>query len=279
MVKFRRYPRRHFYYRFRIPRPSRPLKTYPGTPLPFRYVLLLSLVFFLFSTSLGLWIVNRAIKPTLIAYAESQSVNLATHMMNQAIKEEIGEGLNLSEIIKVVPYGNSTLTTFDTDKITTVANNIADRVLKNINEMERGEVFSPAAATGGEIEEVTPKPGEGIEFQIPLGKITNNVLLANFGPDIPIRFKAIGHIEYDIKTITKEHQINSTWYEVRLHMKVGIQMLVPFTSEIITVPRNVLLASGEIKGDVPQFYGNHGQLTPSVIIPDKEKKDSGKNRQ
>lgn len=276
MVKFRRYPRRSLFFRtfkpYKVYKPYKPIKP---KPLPFRYVVLLSFVFFLLSTSLGLWIVNSALKPTLMAYAESQSINLATYIINKSIRQEIDNGLDLNDIIKVDPYGNSTLTSFNMGKIEDTANRITNQILKNINSMEHMDGFSPALATDGEIKEVEPSAAGGIQFKVPFGRITDHILLANLGPDIPVEFKAIGDIESNIETTTKEHQINSTWFEIRLHIKVGIQMLVPFTSEMKMIERNVLLASGEMKGDVPQFYNSGGgQLTPSIVLPEeKEKKD------
>ena len=270
-MKFRRYPRRfYFRKRFKRYRPLSAKKFYQRKPLPFRYVVLLSFVFFLLSTSFGLWIVNKGIKPTLTKYARSQSVNLATYVINKAIEEEIGTGLNLDEIIKVVPYGNRSLTTFDNEKIIEVSNNITKNILKNINGVEQGDVYSVITPSDGEIGEIKTIPGEGLRFTVPFGRITNNVLLAHIGPDIPVQFRAIGEIESNIEYFTKEHQINSTWYEVKLHLKVGIQMLIPFDSEIKIIPHNVTLASGEIKGEVQYFYCSGGHAAPSIIMPEKK---------
>lgn len=280
MVKFRRYPSRFSFFRsFRTHASYRSYKRYKPKPLPLRYVILLTFVFFIISTAIALWIVNSALKPTLVAYAESQSINLATYVINKSIKEEIDSGLDLQDIITVDPYGNSTLTSFNTGKIEKIANQITNNILKNINFMEQSEKFSPAVATDGEITEVESSAGGGIHFKVPFGRVTDNILLANLGPDIPVEFKAIGDIESNIETVTKEHQINSTWFEIRLSLKVGIQMLVPFTSEVKMIERNVLLASGEMKGDIPQFYNNGGQLVPSFVVPeDKNGKNEDSNK-
>src|SRR5690606_30179806 len=110
----RRYPQK----KFGLFKNNRTFKQVKPNPLPFRYVLLISFVFFIFSTSIGIWIINAAIRPPLMAYAESQSINLATYVMNKAIREEIGNGLGLDDVIKVISYNeNHTLTTFDTAKI------------------------------------------------------------------------------------------------------------------------------------------------------------------
>ena len=47
-------------------------------PLPFRYVLLLTFLFFMLSTGVGLWLINREIEPTLMKYAEAQTKEIAT---------------------------------------------------------------------------------------------------------------------------------------------------------------------------------------------------------
>ena len=246
------------------------MKPVKQKPLPFRYVLLISFAFFILSTTLGLWIVNIAIKPPLMAFAESQSINLATYVMNKAIREEIGNGLGLEDVIKVISYNNNhTLTTFDTAKIIDLSTRITDNVLKNINAVEEGKTFSTGLATNGEIE-IVESHGEGIQFKIPFGRITDNILLANLGPDIPVQFKAIGEIKWDIRTEKQSQQINSNWFEIWLDMEVGIQMIEPFISEIKIIPLNVLLAAGEIKGEVPQFYSEGGHLTPSIVLPSEK---------
>jgi sporulation protein YunB len=286
MVKFRRYPRGFLISKFKKvlgkPNVSKPSsqqfkpKNYREKRLPFRYVLLLSFVFFVLSTSIGLWVVNKGLRPTLESYAESQSVNLATYVINKAVKDEIGAGLNLNEIIKVVPTGagNGTYTAIDTEIILDVTNRITSNILNNINSMEEGESISTAIATNGEVTAVHPAEGHGIHFEVPFGRITDNILLAHLGPNIPVEFQAIGHIEYDYETITKNHQINSTWYEIRLNIEVGIQMLVPFSSDMIIIPQSILLASGEVKGEVPQFYSNGtGGVMPYIQAPKEEENE------
>ncbi|WAA09944.1 sporulation protein YunB [Fervidibacillus albus] len=238
-------------------------------PLPFRYVFLLTIGLFLFASALGLWIVNVAIKPVLIAYAESQSVNIATYVMNRAVKDEIGEGLQLNEITIIKELDESTLYTIDTQKIIELSNNIANRVLNHINAVEEGDFSSTdhIILTDGEIETVEARHGEGIQFNVPFGRITDNALLGSLGPEIPVHFHAIGDIDYDIETVWQEQAINSTSFEIRMKMKVGIQIVIPFMTKMTVIERTIPLATGTIKGDVPQFYSNGSSLTPSFTIP------------
>ena len=34
----------------------------------------------------------------------------------------------------------------------------------------------------------------GVAYSVPLGRVTDNTLLSNLGPDIPIEFSAIGDV-------------------------------------------------------------------------------------
>lgn len=247
-------------------------------PLPFRYVLLLSFVFMLLSTATSLWIVHKGIKPSLLTFVEAYSITLATSIMNQAIREEIGKGLSLDEVIKVVEYENETITTFDAEIIMDTANRITTNIVRNLNTLETGKTFSTIVATEGEIEKVEIVEGEGIQFEIPLGRITNNVLLSNLGPKIPVVFRAVGDVEYDIETEVIEQPINRTWIEIWLHMEVGIHILVPFTTDIEVVQQSVPLAMGQLKGEVPQFYSHGGALFPAIDFSETERnKDINQN--
>lgn len=238
-------------------------------PLPFRYVLLLSFAFFLISTMIGLYIVNTGIKPTLQAYARSKSINIATSVINQAIKEQIGEGLSLEDVTRITTHENLTVLALETDKILRYGTDIAGSVIRHINSVEKGEDMSQIIIAEGEAENIKYTDGEGIVFEVPFGRITNNVLLGNLGPNIPIRFQAVGDIQYDTNIVRENHHINSTWYEIWLELKIGIQVIVPFSSDLTMVSQKVLLAAGEARGDIPLYYSNGGYLTPSFIVPDQ----------
>lgn len=254
LAKFRRFKR------YRRTKPIRPISS---KPLPFRYVLLLSFTFFILSTAIGLWIVNVAIKPALYAYAESQSINIATAVINNAIKDQIGEGLRLDQVTRSISNERSEILSFDFDTIHDYSTKITNSILEGIHEVEIGNL---PEVVNGNVKNLEPSDN-GILFQIPFGRITNNALLGGIGPNIPVKFQAIGDIQYDIETTYEALQINSTWYEIRLHMKVGIQIIVPFTTKMKHIERNILFAAGEIRGDVPQFYSNGGGLIPSFTVP------------
>ena len=50
---------------------------------------MLTFAFFIFSTMAGLWIVDNELEPVLMSYAKSESTNLATLVINDAVNQRL----------------------------------------------------------------------------------------------------------------------------------------------------------------------------------------------
>ena len=115
-------------------------------PLPLRYVFLLTLVFFIFSTSAGLWMINEGLKPTLMSYAKSETRKIATLVISKAVNKKIAN-TDESEIFRTIPNtegpGSFQL---DTEKITKLQSELENLVQKNIKEAEKGKPYCPRIA-------------------------------------------------------------------------------------------------------------------------------------
>lgn len=233
-------------------------------PLPFRYVFLLTLVFFVISTTVGLWIINKGLKPTLMDYAESQTVQIASLVINKAILETKIEDIN-----NVITKDTETsLTNFDTEKIYKKLGETTQLILNNIRMAEEGDLEELESFSDVEIDLEETKKEDGIVYYVPLGQATNNALLGNLGPKIPIRFNAIGHMESDIETEFEEVGINNIYIKVLLKLKVSVQIIIPFGTEVAELEQRIPLALGILEGEVPQFYNRSGEGgAPSLELP------------
>jgi sporulation protein YunB len=239
-------------------------------PLPFRYVFLLSFVFFIFSTAAGLWIINEGIKPTLTSYAETQTRKIATMVINKAINKKIANVIDINDIIETVPNpnGNGTTTTkFNTEIISRVQSEITSLVQMNIKEAERGNLEALEFLSDVEINKEETIKREGIVYVVPLGQATNNALLGNLGPQIPVRFFAIGDAQSNVKTYYEALGINNVWVEVFIEIEVNIQIIIPFATKVTTIKQDIPVAMGLIQGKVPQFYNGGGNTSPSIEVP------------
>lgn len=102
---------------------------------------------------------------------------------------------------------------------------------------------------------------------VPFGRVTDNALLGNIGPDIPIDFTTIGHVNTDIKQKIEPHGINTTAIQIIMEMEVTLQVIIPFHTKEIKVKQDVPIATRIVQGEVPTYYGSG-----SVVVPDKRKR-------
>lgn len=237
-------------------------------PLPFRYVLLLSFVFFVFSTLLGLWIVNKGMKPTLISYAETQTGKIAPMVVTKAVKDVLPEVKDISEVTEMVPDGNGRTTVqYRTDVINQIQAELSKEIQLNLNEAERGNLEPLEMDTGVEIDYDKLNEEEGISYSFPLGQATNNALLGNLGPKVPIRFSAVGNVQTNAEHKVEHYPINNIFITVIVAVEVNVQIIIPFGTETAVVKQDVPIAMGYYPGDVPQFYNEGQGLNPSIELP------------
>lgn len=198
-----------------------------------------------------------------MAYATSQTAQIASSVIYNAILETKTEDIN-----NVITIDNTTgFANINTDKILIKRAETARKILKNIQLAEEGDIQKIQLMTDIEIDIEKTKDQKGISFSVPLGKVTDNALLGNLGPRIPIHFNAIGHLESDILTDFQQVGINNVYIEISMIVKVTMQVIIPFATEKVQVEEKIPIALGVIKGDVPQFYNKGGFTAPALQLP------------
>lgn len=236
-------------------------------PLPLRYVLLITLVFFTCSTLVCLWIIDKELEPTLMSYAKSESRNIATLVINNAVDKQFEEAES-EDLFRTIPNTDgSNNIQLDTEKIIRKQTEIVSLIHENIKEAEEGNTDVLSSITEVEVEKKKTKDAKGINFSIPLGRATDNALLGNLGPDIPVEFYAIGDVTSDVKTKIDEFGINGGIIEIYIEVQVNIEIIVPFSSDVTVVKRNIPIGMGVFRGDVPQFFNGNGNSTPAIQLP------------
>ncbi|MFT8322576.1 MAG: sporulation protein YunB [Bacillus sp. (in: firmicutes)] len=248
---------RKFYFRRILPRKG---------SLSFQQVFLITAVFFIISTFFSLWLINKGLKPTLVQYAESQTKKIASLVINDALKDEKieeSDNLNIS--------GNNFV--FNTDQMVKKQQEIVHIVQQNLMEMEKGNISEAALLTDIQVNKEKTAEQHGIVYSIPVGQATNNAILGNIGPKVPIKFNVVGSVKSDLKTKMENVGINYVVVKAYVELTVDIQIIIPFATEVTTVKQNILIAMAGFEGDVPQFYnGGSSGSVPSVELPKDNKK-------
>lgn len=250
----------------------RPRRRLLGGPLPFRYVMLLSFVFFLATSAVGVLLVNKGIEPTLMRYAESETRNIASLVINRAITKRTTNVGEDNQVIHIIENSDGTKQNFqlNTDLINRVLAETTAQIQKNIKAAKQGKLAQLEQITDVEID-TQDTDENAIVWYFPLGLASNITLLGNLGPKIPVKFHAIGEVEPDVHIDTKGIGINNTLVNVTVEIEVSVQIITPFATKITKLKQSIPVGTTMVEGQVPQFYnGGGGGVIPSIQIPEKK---------
>lgn len=243
----------------------RPHKSRRG-PLPFRYVLLLSTVFFIFSIVVGILIVNKGLKPVLMSYAESQNSKIAAYAVSHAVEKLKADKKALNEMIEIKQNkkGNISSTIVYPGAGSKIAAHLQQDIQSYLDGAEEGKI--------SEFPDMKKDESKGeLVYSVPIGRTTSNVLLGNIGPEIPIRFHVIGDTEVDLKPETGETGINGTEVKLNIDVKVHVQTIIPFASNVKDYTQTISLLVLINHMDVPLYNNGNGNASPPSIQIDEGK--------
>lgn len=226
--------------------------------MPLRYVLLLTFVFFILSTVLGIWIINKGLAPTLIYYAESQNRKIAEEAVNYA-KKKIQDEIDPDKIVVTNKNNNYFITN------PAISNKVEQEAQSIIQSVLNGREENIAAFSDLGI----VHDSEGLVYSIPIGRATDNALLGNIGPKIPIKLQVIGDVQADLISNYNPVGINHISADVYIQLTVHVQTIIPFATSATPYKQKITLLSGVIPYDPPQYY-NGGSSTPTIQLPPKK---------
>ncbi|WP_257008401.1 sporulation protein YunB [Bacillus sp. FJAT-45350] len=235
-------------------------------PLPFRYVLLISFAIFIVLTLQGLWLVESGIRPTLLEIANLETQKIATSAINHAVSTTIRD-VDMNQLINIEKdnFGKISSIGFDANVYNQVVTNAVSNAQYYLKLMEDGELHKLEMFDEEEIPEDTDVPG--VIHNIPLGLATNNALLSQLGPLIPVKFTTIGDVDVELNEETKPIGINNTWIRVSMDLEVQSQVIIPFATRTDKVKTTVPVGMVFVPGEVPDFYSNgDGPLPQPAII-------------
>ena len=239
--------------------------------IPFRHVFVFSVLMFIGVTLWGLWVINHGIKPALINIATTKAKQIATYGINYGIKKkEVNDmrkymqeqGVDKMISVEKNNDGEITAVNYNTYIIAKLLTGTTQDVQQYLRSIEEGT--RPIYNTSDQIEIVEKE--KGVIAHIPLGQATNNVLLSNLGPRVPVKFEVISNVETNIKKEMKQLAINNVFITLSIHVEVQVQVVIPFGTDMVTVKSDIPLASNFFPGKVPMYWGGSGD-NASIVLP------------
>ncbi|MGM9834302.1 MAG: sporulation protein YunB [Bacilli bacterium] len=98
----------------------------------------------------------------------------------------------------------------------------------------------------------------------PIGLASNNLLLTNLGPKIPVRINFLSNAKTSIFTRVSSYGINSLLVEMYLEITLKHE-IVALNTEEFNAEYEILIASKIIQGNIPNYYNGIIEKHSSVV--------------
>jgi len=192
-------------------------------------------------------IISDKITPLVMDYSIGQMKKITSIIINRSINSDILDQSDMNNLFIITKNASDEVLTISLDSIIVnkITDNISDACEDNLRLIEEGKY-----------RELKSKFNLGEEyFYVPSGIIFKNTLLNSIGPRIPINLKIIGNVTSGIKTEVKEYGINNSLITISSEITVEMMVILPFSSDYISITNLVPISIKLIQGKVPNVYG------------------------
>lgn len=231
--------------------------------------IVLTVILLIISLILIFRFIDTKVTPLLVNYAEMESRKFASVVINKAISNTVND-LNVDELFIITKDENGEIKTIDFNPLVVnkTLSNITNSVQINLRYIEQGKLDELSLSNDLYLDYNKEKLRQGIIYEIPSGIVFGNSLLSNLGPKIPVRLSLVGDIVSNIKTNITNYGINNALIEISVNLEVREQIILPFTSKVISIETNVPIALKLTQGTVPNYYMNGiNENSPLLTIP------------
>ena len=229
-------------------------------------MLLLTVIFVTISVYLFLNNINNKFTPILLENAELEIDKFSTIIVNKAISQVLEDKINVDEIFETIKNDDGIIQTIDFNPI--IVNqilNIATTVVQNnLKLLEDGKLDAIGIYDMDLPEERLKDLEQGIIIRLPIGVLTDNTILSNLGPEIPVKLNYIGDVNSNITTKVTQYGINNAMIEIGVHLEMTAQIILPFVTERKKLHYDIPITIKIIQGSVPNYYGS-GLLKDSSL--------------
>jgi len=181
------------------------------------------------------YVLDWGLRPTILAVADVQAVQVATGAANEAVLRTLAsERVQYTDLVDIKrnQSGQVDLLQANTVRISEISAQVTMAVQKSL-------------------ESLRAQP-----LEIPMGQILGIQFLAARGPTLPIYLIPVGTVSTRIDDKFEEAGVNQTKHTIYLELSTNVRVVVPLFENTVHVATTVPLAESIIVGTVPNVYVN-----------------------
>lgn len=180
-----------------------------------------------------LWLLEKNMKPTLVSIAKTEVKQMATEAVLEATREQVNMGNELDEIMKVEKGRDGSIQFI------------------RINQQVQAKVYERTQASlqkalYGDLKKRT--------IRITLGQAMQSNILAEHGPKIPVKIWPKSSSPVHLRPQMESAGVNNVMVTLIMRIQTEMGVVVPFSTEAISVDTEIPLAQALVVGEVPRFF-------------------------
>lgn len=221
-------------------------------------IFIFSIIMVMIISYLIIKIVGDLAVPPLKKYAKSEANKLTNIIVTRTIDKIVNENLDVDELYIVNKDSNNNINMidFNTIEVNTLLTNVITQIQNNLQNIQDGNLDKINIEELGLEKYDKDNLEKGIIYRIPLGIISNNTILSNLGPTIPVKVNLNGEISGNISTKVTNYGINNALIETIINLEINQLVMLPISSEEMKVVTNIPIAMKLVQGIVPNYYFN-----------------------
>lgn len=180
-------------------------------------------------------LINKEVMPVIRSMARNEAKTIAVKSINTGV----------NETLRVNKVTTQELLSYDYDTA-------GEIISWNVDSIKINEICADVADV---IVEDLYNVGD-IPLKVPIGTLAGVHIFSNVGPNINVKVLPKGTANIDYKNQLRSTGINQVNHVVWLEVELTMQIIVPFSSEEMTVQRRIVLVDKVISGKVPSHYLN-----------------------
>ena len=207
-------------------------------------ILIITLITIIFISLFIVRLIFNKINPLISDYSVAQMKRIISSIINRSINSNVFNKEDLSNLY-IINYDKDTTTVIlDSVIVNRITDIISDACEDNLRLVENGKynLLKEKFSIGEEY------------FYVPSSIFFNSTLLSLISPKIPISLKMIGNVTSGINTDVKEYGINNSLITISTEITVEMMVILPFTSDYVSITNYVPISVRLIQGKVPEFY-------------------------
>ncbi|MDD6878896.1 MAG: sporulation protein YunB [bacterium] len=199
---------------------------------------------------------GRKINNKIIAISEVEILNISKRIISESVNNVVLKDFDTDIMFVIQKNSNGQIELIDLNS--KYVNELLLLVNKNVtnylNELNYGrssliDLKKNIVTSTGLLSDK-----EGIIFEIPIGIVTSNSFLSNFGPKIPIKVSLLGDLESEIKTDVMNYGINNALIKISISITVTERIILPLITKDFQISCEVPIAMKMIQGSIPNYY-------------------------